>query len=65
MRTIDKIIRGLAIIAKYEGAYIVAEHDQIYAGPKNHRDVSDLDLLELESLGWEFNEDINNWGRWV
>jgi hypothetical protein len=65
MRIIDKVIRGLTIIAKYEGAYICAEHDQVHAGMKSPHDISDLDLRELDSLGWDFDAYLGNWSRSV
>jgi hypothetical protein len=61
MKIIEKVARGLLIIAKYEGAAIAAEHNEIWIGPYEPRKILPSDRHELESLGWRFNRKHDTW----
>lgn len=63
MRTIDKIIHGLAIIAVYEGAVIAIDETYIYAGPYRPSEMSQKDKATLESLGWTFDKSLDTWKK--
>ena len=57
----EKIIKGLTIINKYENASISAEHDIIYLWA---RGVSEEDQKEMLKLEWS-NDEPNHWFTFV
>lgn len=57
----EKIIRGLQIINKYEEKLLTAEHDVIYIWARN---VTPEDEKELEKLEWSHDEP-NHWFTYV
>ena len=66
---INKIIKGLQIIAKYlpegdSGYTVSAEHDMIYAGDTTW-EMSPADLEELEELGWDKDDDLERFTMMV
>lgn len=64
-RVYDRIIGGLEILKSYgeDSYYVVAEHDEIFAGP-NPSEVSEDHLKELEALGWR-PSDADNFSIFV
>ncbi len=62
--TIEKLIEGLQIIAKYqpEGEVSVG-HDVFYAGDYNPDEMTDEDKATLEALGW--GEEYDSWYHFV
>lgn len=65
MNRTDALIKGLQILNKYPGCYTAAEHDIIYSGPIDHKDVSDEDAKELDDLGWFVDNQSNVWGIFI
>jgi len=65
MATINQVLEGLKIFAKYGGdEYLVAaEHDVIFAGP--WEPLSEEDNKRLEELGWHFDEYADSWAKFV
>ena len=64
MATIDQVIKGLQIIAKYSGPdsrSIGAAHDIIYAGPDVKEDLTEEDKKALEELSWYWESDADSW----
>lgn len=54
---IQKVLRGLIIISKYDAnSAFAAEHDQIYCGSED-LEISEKDKKELDDLGWFTDED--------
>lgn len=54
---------AFTIFAKYEAegwAEVAAEHDILYAGPKNFSEVSDEDKARLKELGWHTDIDLKS-----
>lgn len=52
MTNIEKFLRGIQIIMKYESdPDIAAEHDIFYCGSTDHK-MSDEDEREMARLGW-------------
>lgn len=66
MSSIEQIIEGAKIFAKY-GGYVSAEHDIIYAGPNRMRDekISQEDQDKLKELDWSFNDGLEAWYKFV
>lgn len=69
MATINNVIKGLTILAKYTAKggdcyNISAEHDVIYAGPDGEA-VSAEDAAELEGIGWFLDKDVDSWAVFV
>lgn len=68
MSTLNQVIKGLQIIAKYEreDSYAVnAEHDIIYAGHVIFENISKEDRQELEKLDWHWDDDAGSWAKFV
>ena len=65
MTKIEKVIKGLQILAKYEDCDIQSEHDQIYVGPTDAKDVSKVDAKELEKLDFFIDSEFGSWTRFV
>ncbi len=61
----QKIIEGLMILSKYDGASLASEHDIIYAGPDNVDLVSPEDRSRLEKLSWFVSDDVDSWAHFV
>ena len=69
MASVNEIVKGLQILAKYstdgeEGHLGGADHDIIY-GPPMSKDVSPEDATELEALGWHLDLDYGQWAHFV
>lgn len=63
MATIQKVMEGLQILAKYDaGGEMAAEHDIIYAG---NAEVSEEDAKKLEELGWHKDGEYDCWARFT
>lgn len=62
MSSIEQLIEGLKIFAKYNGD-VSAEHDIIYASPNRMRDeqISQEDQDKLNELEWKFNDGLEAW----
>ena len=60
---------GLGILLKYikePHPNISADHDVIYAaGPAPDEGVNEVDLAELEKLGWRWDESVDCWRKLV
>lgn len=68
MATINEVLKGLQIIAKYEKedpCGVSAEHDIIYAGWTVSDKLSQEDRDQLEQLGWHWDSSIDSWARFV
>ncbi len=61
----ESTIAGLQILSKYPGGQISAEHDVIYAGPGDPKEVSPEDAKALEDLGWHIDTEVDVWARFV
>jgi hypothetical protein len=58
MTKVQKLIRGLSIITKYDpGADLAADHDIIYCGDYKPEKIGEEDLKTLDELGWFKSED--------
>lgn len=66
MTTIQQIVEGLQIFAKYEGD-VSAEHDIIYASPNRIKSeqISNEDTNKLNELDWKFNDGLEAWYYFV
>lgn len=65
MATADKIVDGLRIlIAGSSRVDVSAEHDVIYAGGPTTT-VNTEDRLELERLGWYWDEQFGCWAHFT
>lgn len=66
MSSIEQLIEGLKIFAKYNGD-VSAEHDIIYASPNRMRDeqISQEDQDKLNELEWKFNDGLEVWYKFV
>jgi hypothetical protein len=68
MATTEKVLAGLAIIARYDQvADVSAEHDIIYAGSaKSHKDKLTEDEKKLmEIIGWHWDSEFDCWARFT
>jgi hypothetical protein len=68
MASLNKIIEGLNIFAKYcdsDEEYICAEHDEIFAGHGLKDAIGGDDVKQLEELGWNFVERLDCWRVFV
>ena len=67
MATINDVVEGLKIFAKYSGDKhdVCADHDIIYAGAAANSHLSPEDIAELEKLGWHFDKESFGWARFV
>jgi hypothetical protein len=65
MATINEVLGGLQILAKYNGEKhdICAAHDIIYAGAGV--EVTPEEAVELDKLGWFFEKEFESWARFV
>lgn len=62
MKNIEKIYKGLQIIAKYDSDSFVAEHDEIWSGHELERKkMSTEDKKQLKKLQWDWDADIEAW----
>jgi hypothetical protein len=66
MTTIQQIVEGLQIFAKY-GGDVSAEHDIIYASPNRIKSeqISNEDTNKLNELDWKFNDGLEAWYYFV
>jgi hypothetical protein len=63
MATINNVIAGLQVFAKYGGEeYICAEHDVIYAQPPDGVTLTPEDEKTLTDAGWIFHKTLDSWG---
>ena len=63
MATINNVIAGLQVFAKYGGEeHIYAEHDVIYAKPPDGVTLTPEDEKTLKNVGWLFYETLDSWG---
>jgi len=59
--TLENILEGLQIIAKYESGYCcAAEHDMFYAGGDKYEEYSEEDKKKLDELGWGYDEGLSS-----
>lgn len=68
MATINDVIRGLEIFAKYGGGErhaVNAQHDEIFSGPADGHTISDADLAELDRRGWFIDEEHDAWAKFT
>ena len=63
MRTIDAIIAGIQLLAAKHGAYVSAEHDEIFVS--TDEDVTAQDRAGLAEAGWTYDESTGAWRRYV
>lgn len=64
MATINRIIAGLQIFAKYGGGdrySVQAEHDVIYSGPEEGMAMTEEDKAALDKIGWHFDDTTDCW----
>jgi len=60
MNKVEKVIKGLVILNKYEGCEMATESDILWAGPPAM--VTEKDRRQLEILGWDYDEGYDSWG---
>ena len=70
MAKVKTIANGLIVLLKYpvsgdERDDITAEHDIIYAGGVEPGKMIPEDRKALDELGWEWDEDLECWWRYV
>ena len=63
MNSLQKVLQGLQIFAKYGGGDIASGHDMIYAGPPAGVEMSEEDTKALQELGWFFENEW--WSKYV
>jgi hypothetical protein len=64
MATINNVLNGLKVFAKYGGEehLVCAEHDILYAGPPNSSKLTSEDEKALTDAGWHFDKSVKTWG---
>lgn len=61
-----RIYDGLTILLKYDPeGDCAAEHDVLYAGGGDPKEMSPEDLAKLDELGWHWDEDLDSWAHYV
>lgn len=63
MATLNQVIEGLQVFAKYDEHNVCAEHDIIYA--RAYTDLTPEDTATLERLGWHWSKQADSWGVFV
>ena len=52
---------GLEVFERLGGLNAGAQHEVLYAGPKDGVDVPDEDRAVLEAAGWFWDDDADSW----
>lgn len=70
MASVNAVIEGLTILAKYDpkgldSRNIAAEHDVLYGPGKGPEVMSEGDRKRLEELGWRWDDKADSWARFV
>lgn len=67
MATINEVLGGLQILAKYKGDKheVNAEHDIIYACSIDSTPLTDEETRRLVELGWHVDSEYNCWACFV
>ena len=61
MNKAEKVMKGIAIILKYnKKAGVCAEHDEFFCG-HDIGEMSDEDDEAMNHLGWDWDDDIRSW----
>ena len=60
--TFQKLIFGLSLLSKYDGAEIGASDGVILVAIKNQKVVSVKDAKELKKIGWVYYDKDFSWG---
>jgi hypothetical protein len=67
MSTVNQVVAGLSIIAKYSGDSndIDAQHDMISAGAEAAEKMTDEEKLNMKAVGWSWDEHNKCFYIWV
>ena len=65
MSRLNSVSKGLSILDKYPNTDIACEHDILFAGPGDSKNVTGEDRVELESLGWFVSDEYDSWAIWI
>jgi hypothetical protein len=67
MATYSDVISGLSLFHHLEGDKhgVCAEHDELYAGETPPEDLTEDQRHALEQWGWDWDEQIGSWRRFV
>ncbi len=66
MNHLEKLMRGMQILLAFGYVEASFEHDEVFVQEdydKKPRKMLAGDIEELKSLGWRYNEDIENWSH--